>query len=595
MKNVSESDIIVTRLGQLKYDKGVGETMKKKKRNWIHSIKAKICIIIDISIILTGVLVLLNYSSRAKEQLATTSQHYINDLSVAYGSTLDNEIKRAGGDSYSVLKTDNLSSKLEGVGMEGVESSYVYVVKADGAMVYHPDGSKIGKSVENEVVKQACADLQAGQTVESGVVSYYYKGVTKYAALYVSTYEDFILIVTADEDEIYEPVKQMNVVGAIGMAIAVFLCSVIGYVLVNMMIKPLEKLTDYLTDKISNMDFTADEEQEKLTKHKDEIGSMSKAVSQLREKLAGVVENIRTHSEMLMTASDDLSSSASETATTMDQVENAVNDIAQGANSQAEETQAATENVVEMGDMVEESKEVVERLVDYASKMKESSNRAKEILTELDQVNRKTEQYIDVIAKQTDTTNDSAQKISEAASMITEIAEETNLLSLNASIEAARAGEQGRGFAVVASQIQKLAEQSNESAQQIGDIISVLLADSKKAVEIMSDVRASMKEQSEHVERTDQAFGEISTEVDGSIKAMHYISDKMNQMDEARSKVIDVVQALTAIAEENAASTEETSAAVTEVSAIVTGISEKSEELRKVAEDMEDSMSIFKI
>lgn len=569
--------------------------MNKKRHNTIHSIKAKICVIIDISIILTGVLVLLNNSSRAKEQILTMSQHYINDLSIAYGSTLDHEIKRAGGDAHSVLKTDNLSMELDGVGMEGIESSYVYVVKADGSMVYHPDGSKIGKAVENDVVKQACKDLQAGQTVESGVISYDYKGVVKYAALYVSTYEDFILIVTADEDEILEPVRQMNLTGIAGMVAAVLLCSVIGYILVSMMIRPVIKLTDYLTDKISNMDFTVDAEQEKLAGHKDEIGSMSKAVSLLREKLAGVVENIRVQSEMLMTAADDLSSSASETATTMDQVENAVNDIAQGANSQAEETQQATENVVEMGNMVEESSDVVEQLVTYASRMKESSSRAKKILIELDQVNHRTEQYIDVIAKQTDTTNDSAQKISEAASMITEIAEETNLLSLNASIEAARAGEQGRGFAVVASQIQKLAEQSNESAQQIGDIIGVLLADSKKAVEIMEDVKASMKEQSEHVERTDQAFGEIGREVDASIHAMHDISRKMNQMDEARSRVIDGVQALTAIAEENAASTEETSAAVTEVSAIVTGISEKSEELRKVAEDMEESMSIFKI
>lgn len=582
-------------LGKQIYGKGVVETMKKKRRNSIHSIKTKICVIIDISIILTGIMVLLNNSSKAKEQISAMSQHYINDLSIAYGSTLDNEIKHAGGDAYSVLKTDNLSMKLDGVGMEGIESSYVYVVKADGSMVYHPDGSKIGKSVENDVVKQACKDLQAGQTVESGVISYDYKGVVKYAALYVSTYEDFILIVTADEDEILEPIRQMNLIGAAGMVIAVILCSAIGYILVSVMIRPVIKLTDYLTDKISNMDFTVDEEQEKLAGHKDEIGSMSKAVSLLRERLAEVVENIRSQSEMLMSAADDLSSSASETATTMDQVENAVNDIAQGATSQAEETQSATENVVEMGNMVEESNEVVDQLEGYASKMKEASNRAKEILTELEQVNIKTEQYIDVIAMQTDTTNDSAQKISEAASMITEIAEETNLLSLNASIEAARAGEQGRGFAVVASQIQKLAEQSNESAQQIGNIISVLLADSKKAVEIMSDVKLSMKEQSEHVERTDQAFGEISTEVDGSVKAMNYISEKMNQMDEARSKVIDVVQALTAIAEENAASTEETSAAVTEVSAIVTGISEKSEELRKVAEDMEESMSIFKI
>lgn len=347
--------------------------------------------------------------------------------------------------------------------------------------------------------------------------------------------------------------------------------------------------------KLSNMDFTEDETQKKLNKSKDEIGDMSRAITIMRNELVDVVDNIRQESVVLMNAASDLSGSAAETTSTMEQVETAVNEIAQGATSQAEETQAATENVVTIGSMIEDTNDVVNELVEHAAKMKESGRHAKQILDELDKVNQKTEQYIDVIAKQTNTTNESARKISEAASMITEIAEETNLLSLNASIEAARAGEQGRGFAVVASQIQKLAEQSNESAKQIGDIIAVLLSDSEKAVEIMADVKSSMKEQSEHVERTDRAFGEIQDEVDSSIKGMNLISGKTSQMDEARSRVIDVVQSLTAIAEENAASTEETSASVTEVSAIVTGISEKSEELKQVAAALEKSMSIFKM
>ena len=111
----------------------------------------------------------------------------------------------------------------------------------------------------------------------------------------------------------------------------------------------------------------------------------------------------------------------------------------------------------------------------------------------------------------------------------------------------------------------------------------------------MTDVKSSMKEQSGYVERTDKAFGEIQDEVDSSIEGMKLISGKTRQMDVARSRVIDVVQSLTAIAEENAASTEETSASVTEVSAIVTGISEKSEELKNVSTDLEKSMGIFKV
>ncbi len=567
--------------------------MKNSKLS-IHSILFKICMIINVAVIATGLIVVITYSPNVKKEISTLCEHYIGDLADAVGGGLDDEIKRADGDTTRVLNTDNLSLTLDGVGLEGMETSYAYLVSPDGTMLYHPDGNKIGKSVENSVVKQVCADLQAGKDVENEVVTYNYQGAVKYASVYVSDYEKFVLIITADQDELFAPISKLNLYGTLAIIASVIIFMVIGWIMSNIIVKPLHKMTD-LTIKLSEMDFTEDPEVSSLNCRKDEIGSMSRGVSLLREKLVEVVCDIKVQSGMLMDAADDLSHSASETSTTMEQVENAVNEIAQGATSQAEETQIATENVVSMGNMVEETSDVVDRLLVYASRMRRSSDSAKAILSELNQVNTKTEGYIEVIAKQIETTNDSAKKISEAASMITDIAEETNLLSLNASIEAARAGEQGRGFAVVASQIQKLAEQSNESAQQIGDIINELLEDSEKSVEIMEDVKKSMLEQSEHVEKTDQAFGEIQVEVDESIKAMHFISDKTDQMDMARVKVVDVVQDLTAIAEENAASTEETSAAVTEVSAIVSGISDKSDELRQIAQEMEAGMSVFKV
>ena len=566
----------------------------KNKQNSVHSIKIQICLLVDFAVILMGILMMINYSPNTKKEIDTLAENYMGDLANAYGSTLDNQIKNNDGKTGSVLGTDNLSLKLEDGGMKGVESSYVYVVSAGGSMLYHPNGGKIGKSVENEVVKQMCADLSAGKKVESQVVSYEYDGKIKYASVYISTYEEFVLVVTANQDEIFEPVSRINRIGVIGLVVTTFIFSIFGFVRANMIVKPIQLMTG-LAMKLSEMDFTEDENQKKLNKSKNEVGDMSRAISIMRNELVDVVEKIKRESVVLMNAAGDLNGSAMETTNTMEQVETAVNEIAQGATSQAEETQAATENVVAIGSMIEDTNDVVNELVGHASKMKESGRHAKEILDELDKVNQKTEQYIDVIAKQTNTTNESARKISQAASMITEIAEETNLLSLNASIEAARAGEQGRGFAVVASQIQKLAEQSNDSAKQIGDIIEELLSDSEKAVEIMADVKSSMKEQSEHVERTDKAFGEIQNEVDSSIEGMNLISGKTRQMDEARSRVIDVVQSLTAIAEENAASTEETSASVTEVSAIVTGMSEKTEELKRVAVDLEKSMGIFKM
>lgn len=559
-----------------------------------NSIKVRLVLSFLIITLATGILLIWSYAPTAKRELTKLSQHYIEDLAMAYGGVLDGEVKKADGDATYVLKTDALSQKLDGVGIEGVESSYVYVVDEDGTMVYHPDGSKIGKPVENEVVKQAVQDVKAGKEVKSGVRTYDYRGQVKYAALYVSTYHKFMLIVSANESEVLTPVTKMNRMGAASLIGTVIIGLIIGIVFAGIIVKPIIRMTNF-ADRLAAMNFSEHQTGQNLFARKDEIGAMSRALEHLRTELADVVRKVREQSQLLLEASNHVHDSASETATTMQQLDSAVGEIADGASSQAGDTQLATEKVVGMGDMVEQTADQVDELMQYATRMQQSGQGATQALEQLEQVNDQAMQYIHVIAEQTDTTNASAGKIHEAASMITEIAEETNLLSLNASIEAARAGEQGRGFAVVAAQIQKLAEQSNESAKEISEIIRVLMEDSQKAVSIMEDVKEIFKKQSEHVDNTKQAFDEIQKNVEQSIAGMTAIDEKTKQLDHERSGVIDIVQNLSAIAQENAASTEETSASVTEVKAISDQLSEEAVSLKNISHTMEQSMSVFQI
>lgn len=572
--------------------------MKKWKRlgkiNNRHSILVQICTVNFFSILVAGIFLMWMYSTNTEKEITTMAKNYINDLAISYGATLDNEIKKADGDATYVMKADNLYLKLNGVGIEGVESSYVYVLDANGQTVYDPEDSKIGHAPEDVVIQQYVKDLKAGKEIENGIVEYEQDGISKYAGIYVSTYKEFILIVSSEEADILAPISKINTKGNIALVVIIVVFGAIGYFFAGKIADPIVRMTE-LTEELGEMDFTDREEYAKFSKRKDEVGSMGRALASLRAELVKMIEQIREESSRLLETSADLSVSAAETSTTMAQLEAAVNEIMEGANTQAADTQRATENVVEMGNMVEETDQQVAELIEYAEQMRTAGHGATEILNQLADVNNQTERYIDVIAQQTATTNESAQKIHEAADMITEIAEETNLLSLNASIEAARAGEQGRGFAVVAAQIQKLAEQSNESAQQIGEIIRVLMEDSEKAVTIMGDVKDIMQKQSEHVDRTREAFMEIQSGLEQSVQGMEVISEKTQQLDKARVGVIDVVQELSAIAQENAASTEETSASVTEVSAISDELSEEAKKLKDISNAMEERMSVFKI
>lgn len=341
-----------------------------------------------------------------------------------------------------------------------------------------------------------------------------------------------------------------------------------------------------------NLSYNMDE---KLLARKDEVGDIARYIEKLRNELTVIISNIKRQSDTLHGTSTHLSGNSSQAFEAVGQVERAISEIADGASSQADETQKATENVIYMGNLVEETSAQVEELYNNASDMQKSSDEATSTLNELNIINQRARAAIDVIYEQTNTTNESALKIREATNLITAIADETNLLSLNASIEAARAGEQGRGFAVVAAQIQKLAEQSNESARQIEQIITSLIQDSTKAVETMDEVREIMENQSENVEKTEQMFAMVKSGIDHSIQGVNLIAEKTKSLDEARVNVVDVVQNLTAIAEENAAGTQETSASTVEFGNMMGDIQSSSGKLSSIASDLDESMKIFKL
>ncbi len=571
---------------------GTKDSKKNNKVTFWGSIKTKVAGMVALAIIVATVVNLIVLVPYLKNVLEEQNKNYLNDLAASSGNTL--EVMLEVSSAEQVLQYDVLNVVFGKTGIEGVESSYAYVVGKDGTMLYHPTQSKVGEPVENALVKELVAEVSTGIRRDTAVVEYEFKGVMKYASYYITSDLSAIVVITADEDEIHEASDMVTTIsGAVGV-VAVVLATVIAYVLLTILLKPIGVLTDLL-GKMAELDFTNQAGVEKIAKKKDETGIMIRAAGEMREKLVAVIDGLRKQSAELYMASGKLDENAQLTASTMEQVETAVGDIASGASNQAEETQSATEDVIIMGNMIEETAGEVATLKEHANIMQKTSDDAQRILNELMKKNEHTIQSIDEIYRQTNITNESALKIKEATAIITSIAEETNLLSLNASIEAARAGEAGRGFAVVAAQIQKLAEQSNESAQRIEQITGDLIKDSMQAVETMQVVKENMDTQSGMIAETDKMFEIFNNGVQASIEGVDHIATRTDSLGTSRVKVVDIVQSLSAIAEENAASSQETSASVTQVGEVIFEISENANRLKDISGQLEDAVQLFKI
>lgn len=556
------------------------EKREHKKIPIFSSLKFKMVLMLIVATAVTAATLLLIMVPFSERQIKNETKNYMYDIAQSSCSILD-----------TMTSTDDAALKehFQNVGVEGISSSYAYIVSSDGTMLYHPTAEKIGKSVENAVIKGVVSELKNGQKPENKVVTYDFNGVNKYAAYNISKDQSKIVVISADESEVLQPVNNMMKLAVFALIVVVVIVSAIGIVITEIALRPIIRVSQ-IVQKMADLDFSENENTEKMKKRKDETGVMTRSVALLREELVDLLEGIQKQSVQLFKTSANLDGDSDETQKMVEQVDRAVGDIATGATSQAQETQNATENVIAMGNMIEDTNAEAERLNGNAQRMKDSSDQAMQILKELNEINDRTKQSIEEVYTQTNITNESVQKIKEATVLIASIAEETNLLSLNASIEAARAGEQGKGFAVVASQIQKLAEQSNESASQIDEITNALISDSTKSVETIAQVRDIMNEQSEKMEKTDSMFRQVNTGVDHAMDSVNTITEKTELLNQSREKIIDVVQNLSAIAEENAASSQETSASITQVNTVVTDISDNASGLKDIAYHLENDV-----
>lgn len=515
----------------------------------------------------------------------------------AYDQNTGDYMESSNGDiwkgSYNISRSESLVDRIRD--NTGMDVTFFYGDRRIMTSAVDSNGDRILNSPAGDRIVEKV--LQNGEEYFSSAVSL--DGVMNYGyfmPVYQNGSDDEIIgMVFVGTDKENKDAVVNGIIFGIGAAVcvAMILCIGVGLKLATSISHNIKKSISIM-GKVAEGDLTVWVD-DKMLKRKDEIGDLSRVTVKLKDTLKGILKGISENSASLLEASRALGNAADTTNGTMNEVQNAVSQVVANSTEQSKNSESTSENMRIMGEHITETSTEVDTLNQNAASMQKSSKKTADTLAQLCHINEEVERIIGEVKEQTDRTNVSIQKINTAMEFITSIAEETNLLSLNASIEAARAGESGRGFAVVADQIKKLAEQSNQSGHEIEETTKALMEDSAREMEIMQRMLEIITEQSGSMQETRANVSEVLKEIEASMQSILQIRESTGRLAESRGEVMEAVEQLSQIAHDNVDSTQQTYTETQEVLDTFRQVYDSAEQLKKIADELAESMQYFKM
>ena len=515
----------------------------------------------------------------------------------AYDQNTGDYMESSNGDiwkgSYNISRSESLVDRIRD--NTGMDVTFFYGDRRIMTSAVDSNGDRILNSPAGDRIVEKV--LQNGEEYFSSAVSL--DGVMNYGyfmPVYQNGSDDEIIgMVFVGTDKENKDAVVNGIIFGIGAAVcvAMILCIGVGLKLATSISHNIKKSISIM-GKVAEGDLTVWVD-DKMLKRKDEIGDLSRVTVKLKDTLKGILKGISENSASLLEASRALGNAADTTNGTMNEVQNAVSQVVANSTEQSKNSESTSENMRIMGEHITETSTEVDTLNQNAASMQKSSKKTADTLAQLCHINEEVERIIGEVKEQTDRTNVSIQKINTAMEFITSIAEETNLLSLNASIEAARAGESGRGFAVVADQIKKLAEQSNQSGHEIEETTKALMEDSAREMEIMQRMQEIINEQSGSMQETRANVSEVLKEIEASMQSILQIRESTGRLAESRGEVMEAVEQLSQIAHDNVDSTQQTYTETQEVLDTFKQVYDSAGQLKKIADELAESMQYFKM
>jgi Methyl-accepting chemotaxis protein len=358
--------------------------------------------------------------------------------------------------------------------------------------------------------------------------------------------------------------------------------------------KPILLITK-LVDKTANFDLTHESSFEELYTYKDETGEIANAVINLRSELRNMVKLIKSDSNEILNFSQKLASETGETVISIQAVTETVEELAKGSVSQSKDAQYGAEKLSSLSKEIDISVTSSSQVKDYSKEVKTVNRASKDTFKVLKDKLEENNAAIKEVSKNVSKLSTKSASIGEIVSSIQGIAAQTNLLALNAAIEAARAGESGKGFAVVADEVRKLAEQTTISAQEIGTFIDEIQKEIDKSKTSMSIGENLINEVDYAMKETDKSFNIIENSIDSTLIKITELTETVEKVASDKNQIIHSIESISAISEQAAAATEEVSALMDLQLGSMESISLTSEELKNIANGLEELVGKIKM
>ncbi len=514
----------------------------------------------------------------------------------AYDQNTGDYFQNENGDiwkgGYNVSKSEALLDKISN--NTGMAVTFFYGSKRIVTSLKDKNGDRIlgseaGKTVQKRVLQNKKPFFTNGVSVDGKMYYGYYIPVNQNESKDVVG----MVFVGTPTAKVSQKINRMIVSFGIILLLALVATTVIVIYVAGRMIKRIKSGIQTLTD-IAGGDLTTNVEKKYLN-DSDEIGELIQSTQQLKTGLTDIISVLAQKTKQLGQSSNDINEMLEINMHEIDRMENAIEQISDGMNKQTKSADDASDGISTINNMIEKANTETKTLNISAKEMLQAGSEVSSTLDNLDAVNAEVLKAVEQIQQDTDLTNEAAEQIGKAVDVIMNIAEETNLLSLNASIEAARAGESGKGFAVVASQIQKLAEQSGESSEQINTIVNNLGSSSAKSVETMAYVRKVIDKQSNDIVKTREIFGEVERGIDHSMDGILRIEQAIGNLEEAKGSIVELIAFLTQATKESKENAAVTLESAHSVKKSVTDMVQASNGVKEVAHDINNSVSTFRI